>query len=136
MDQSNSWLVLSLAKDDLRVIKVDDSIWGNVSIIDRLCTAENDVIELIPEGLPKSYGVIKQGFGSLEKEYEETRKRVFGTSVQSTSKTAQSKISEAGQLDNCEAGPSDNCEAGPSYSNEHCEESIAIDDNVNVEVIL
>ena len=67
MDQSNSWLVLSLAKDHLRVIKVDDSIWGNVSIIDRLYTAENDVIELIPEGLAKSYCVIKQGFGSLEK---------------------------------------------------------------------
>ena len=48
----------------------------------------------------------------------------------------QSKISEAGPLDNCEAGPSDNCEAGPSNSNEHCEESIATDDNVNVEVIL
>ena len=59
---------------------------GSVSIIDRLCTAENDVIEL---SLPQSYGVIKQGFGSLGKEYEETRTRVFGISVQSTSKHAR-----------------------------------------------
>ena len=90
MDQKNSWLVLSLAKDELRVIQVDDSIWGvyiSVCIIDLYYTVS--FYDVIAIGLPKSYGVIKKGFGSLEKEYEETRTRVFGISAQSTSKHAK-----------------------------------------------
>ena len=74
MEHQFHWLILTVERDDARIISENSEMWGNKSYMDKITTTTGNQVSLLKDGQVRCYKVIKQGTGDFTKDLKELKR--------------------------------------------------------------